>query len=542
MMLKKLLCWAAIARVLVEPAVALAAQSGHRVAAFAPPAVLSVADVGVYRRAFELARGGQLGAANAQASSAGDPLLALHVTGEALVASNAGVRAPAAVAQWLESAADLPQAPALYAASGKQFKKPAELGNRWGQWRWSRGVRPATPAEKNISQLTWAHYSVGQLPQALARAAALRTSPTPEAGFALFVGGLAAWRQDDFATARSYFSESADKPGLQPDMQAAAHVWAARTAQQFGDVETASRHLQIAAATRDTFYGLLATRLLGLKPAFSWTSPALTQAEWQKIAASPAVRRIVALHQLGEFALADEELRNWWGRSPEGQWSALLHLAGALDLHGAQLALARRTPGNVTAPMAAHYPVPGWWSAAGPAVPKALVFAFMRQESAFRRDIVSRSNARGLMQFLPATARDVGQNYALSETDPQLNDPTYAITLGKTYLKQLAHSSITNGNLLKIMASYNGGPGHVRRWVGSLPEHDPLLYIESIPLTETRDYVETVMKNFWMYQLQLNEALPTLDAIAAGAMPQFPGMPEKRYAQLSTAREAANAN
>ncbi len=501
-------------------------------AAFSVPTILSAADADIYRFAFKLARSGQASAASVQAANASNAILASHITAESLIANNSGALNPAAVAQLLARANDLPQAPRLYSLAAKSIvamNKPAELGNRWGQWRWQRSPRAATQVEKNIAKITWSHYSIGQLSQAQSRSLALIDSPTADAGFALFIGGLAAWRQNDFETAHKHFTAASEKPGMSLDMQAATHFWAARSAAQVENFSASSAHLQTAAATNDTFYGLLAMRILGLTPKFNWSAPKLNAEDWRKISGSLTVQRIAALHQVGEFALADEELRNWWGRSPENHWAALIRFGDALGLHSAKLSLARRSPAQSIAPMAAHYPFPHWWNDAGPAVPKALVFAFMRQESAFRRDTVSRSNARGPMQFLPSTAREVGQNTGLTENDPRLDDPVYAIQLGKTYLRQLAASSITGGNLLKVVASYNGGPGNVRSWVGSLPENDPLLYIESIPLTETRDYVETVMKNFWMYQLQMNDPTPTLDAIATGAMPTFPGSAPRHY-------------
>jgi soluble lytic murein transglycosylase len=525
---------------------AVSAKAKPISARFAPPASLSPTDVDIYRLAFKLARSGQGSAAAQQAANATNPILSPHITAEALIAGNAAIRNPAAVAQWLETSADYPQAARLYAATAKNnpaLKKPAELGNRWGQWRWPRSPRAATQSEKNIAQITWAHYSIGQLAQARTRAETLSASPTPQAGFALFVGGLAAWRLNDFESAHSLFEAASEKPGQTLDMQAATNFWAARSAQQLENAESAIAHLQKAADTQDTFYGLLATRVLGLTPKFNWQSQKFSQSDWQKISNQPTVQRIIALTQVGEFALADEELRNWWGRSPETHWAQLMRLGDALDLHSGKLSLARRSPPQQLAPMALHYPLPEWWSPAGAAVPKALVFAFMRQESAFRRDTVSRSNARGPMQFLPSTAREVGQNPTLTDSDPRLDDPTYAIQIGKTYVKQLANSSITGGNLLKIVASYNGGPGNVRSWVGSLPESDPLLYIESIPLTETRDYVETVMKNFWMYQLQMNDPTPSLESIAAGVMPLFPGAAPKNFVQnMSIAGAPVNAN
>lgn len=495
-------------------------------APFETPAVLSAPDAALMRQAFAAVRAGKFTEAARFAQSATDPVLRGALVGEILLAPGNTKRSVADMTGWLQANTDHAQALKIYAMAAPltaAASRPPEPGNRWGQWLVKKPPRPATPLERNTAKLAWDHYSVGQMAPALARAKSMAASPTPEGGFALWVAGLSAWRQNDCVAAAGYFRDAALKPAISNDLLAAAYFWAARAQQQCGTFEEASAFLKQAADTGDTFYGLLAHRVLGVTPGFSWNEAAFSAADWKKISASPAVRRAAGLAQIGEFALADEEVRTWWGRAPETHWAALMRFAENKKLWGAKLAIARRPPPGERAGKAAYYPLPDWWSAAGANVPRPLVLAFMRQESAFRLDTVSRANARGLMQFLPSTAREIAQDASITETDARLNDPAFAIRLGKTYLRQLANSSITNGHLIKVAASYNAGPGNVRNWQGRIPDSDPLLYLESIPLTETRDYVETVIKNYWMYQLRLGQPTPTLDALARGEWPVFPG-------------------
>jgi soluble lytic murein transglycosylase-like protein len=505
-------------------------------ARYSVPELLSASDASLYRQSFAAVRAGRFAEAQTLLASTTDPMLRSILEGEMLLRPGYANRTSADMTLWLQKNADLAQAQRVYALAvqtNAAAPKPAEAGNRWGQWQIRKPPRQATAHERNTAKLAWDYYSVGQISAALSRAKTVAASPTPEGGFALWVAGLSAWRLNDCAQAAAFFSEAALKPALSNDMLAATNFWAARAEQQCGQFDLAATKLKLAADTGDTFYGLLASRVLGVAPSFNWGSTSLTKTDWSKLSSAPTVRRITALAQIGERGLADEELRHWWGRAPEGQWPALIRLGDNLKLWGATLSITRRPPVGQRAPLAAYYPVPDWWHDAGASVPKSLVFAFMRQESAFRRDTVSRANARGPMQFLPATAREVAQDASITETDDRLHDPAFAIRIGKTYLRQLAKSAITGGHLIKVTASYNAGPGNVRHWNSFMPQQDPLLYLESIPLTETRDYVETVLKNYWLYQMRLGEPTTTLDTLARGEWPAFPG--EKTRSEYSSA-------
>ena len=78
------------------------------------------------------------------------------------------------------------------------------------------------------------------------------------------------------------------------------------------------------------------------------------------------------------------------------------------------------------------------------------------------------------------------------------------------------------GNLFMLAVAYNGGPGNLRKWVRELTSNtDPLFFIESIPAGETRDFIEGVLTNLWIYRHRLGQDTPSLDAAAAGKWPVY---------------------
>ena len=88
--------------------------------------------------------------------------------------------------------------------------------------------------------------------------------------------------------------------------------------------------------------------------------------------------------------------------------------------------------------------------------------------------------------------------------------------------------------LPKVIAAYNAGPGNVLKWnLLGRNNGDPLLYIESIPFRETRQYVAAVLRNYWMYDQQTGQSATSLKAIAQGLWPRFPGLPGKTALSLA---------
>jgi len=127
-----------------------------------------------------------------------------------------------------------------------------------------------------------------------------------------------------------------------------------------------------------------------------------------------------------------------------------------------------------------------------------LVLSLMRQESAFNPRIISKANAIGLMQLMPKTAEEVARSLGQEiPTEEQLKNPSNNVRLGIDYLNYLMVSF--NQNMVYALAAYNAGPTKIKQWIALRPSLDPLEFIETIPYTETRNYVKKVLRNYAIY-------------------------------------------
>jgi soluble lytic murein transglycosylase-like protein len=125
------------------------------------------------------------------------------------------------------------------------------------------------------------------------------------------------------------------------------------------------------------------------------------------------------------------------------------------------------------------------------------------------------------MQIMPETASFMTRISA-DGVRGRLRDPGYNLDLGQRYVTYLATLEQIDGNLLRLLASYNAGPGSLARWAPAVRDAgDPLLFIESIPIAETRAYVARVLAYTWTYAARLRLPTPALDELAAGAWPRY---------------------
>ncbi len=140
------------------------------------------------------------------------------------------------------------------------------------------------------------------------------------------------------------------------------------------------------------------------------------------------------------------------------------------------------------------------------ALPAELIYAIARQESAFNPMARSPSDAFGLMQLLPSTAKKMGREARVPYRDfEDLYDPATNVTLGSYYLRKL--SNVFQGNFIAMVASYNAGSGNIRKWMKARFRPDPLEFIEMIPYRETRNYVKYVYRNYVIYQRLLGKSV-----------------------------------
>lgn len=348
------------------------------------------------------------------------------------------------------------------------------------------------------------------------------------APLANWIAGLIAFRGDDMSAAHEHFAAAAATPYQEDSLRAANGFWAARAALADGHYDDVTPNLEIAAAFPYTFYGQLALAQLGRAYAHAWTPPVVTEAGFQRLAErEPRTRRAVALAEVGREADADLELR--WASGAIAEDEAydvdLLAVAAALDLPAAEIDIA--LAGRSKALEAGLFPIPRYEPEGGFTADRALLYALMRQESKFKVEATSRVGARGLMQLMPRTASDMAKDRSLARGKgrDRLYDPAYNLALGQTYVNHLL-STAAGGDLFAVAIAYNGGPGNLRRWKRDMAIDDPLLFIESIPNAESRDFVEKVLTNVWIYRARLGQPTTSREEVAAGRLPLYEALDE----------------
>jgi len=337
---------------------------------------------------------------------------------------------------------------------------------------------------------------------------------------------LAAWRAGDCAAAAAGFEGVAARAG-DVDLRAAGLYWAARADTACGRPDRVEGRLKTAAQYSESFYGQLAGQALGIRRR---TPPAgrVVAGDWATLDKRPNVRVAAALVEVGETDLADAVIRQQARIGAPSEFAALTRLADALDLPATAVWLAHNCPGGVTPLAEARYPRPSWSPDSGWRVDRALVYAHTLEESGFRNKVVSPAGAYGLMQIMPAAATDFARERGLAAVDrAKLTRPSFNMDVGQRHLERLRDmASVTGGMLPKVIAAYNAGPKPVGEWNAIVRDGgDPLLYIESIPYWETRGYVTTVLRNYWMYEGQAGRAASaSRSALAQGMWPRFPGL------------------
>ncbi len=348
-----------------------------------------------------------------------------------------------------------------------------------------------------------------------------------------WVAGLAAWQSGDCTQSGAAFARAAEV-AANSELTAAALYWQARAATRCRMPETAAAPLRRAAAYDETMYGMLAAEQLGMKLPASHSTPDFTAADWQLLRDNSNVRTAVALAEIGEDGLADEVLRHQARIGDPSLYLPLSRLARDLGLPAAQLWMAYNAPAGGTPAPASRYPTPKWAPANGWAVDPALVLAHSLQESQFRSGAISPTGARGLMQIMPSAARDHAAQLGVSGNAEDLTRPEINLAFGQLHLQALRAASATGGLLPKVVAAYNAGLQPVARWNSQIRDGgDPLLWMESVPYWETRGYVATVIRNYWMYERQAGGPSESRAALAQGMWPGFPGLDGGRAVRVS---------
>ena len=332
-----------------------------------------------------------------------------------------------------------------------------------------------------------------------------------------FMAGWIALRfLDDPAAAATHFARI-QEVSSHPTSQARSHYWLGRTAEALHRRDQARAEYQAAANSSAAYYGQLARARLGLA-ALALAPPPATPDKRAEIERLELVRALEILYALKETALVIPLMADLGGKLDDvGALSALGELAEQQHdargmLHLGKAALARGLPLDYYAFPAVGVPR---YSPIGPGIDNAMLFAIIRQESAFNPADWSAAQAMGLMQVTPIAAKDTCKRFSCSYDVKRLkNDMPYNLQIGAAELGGVMQDY--RGNYMLAFAAYNAGRGRVQEWIARFgdprdPKVDPVDWVERIPFMETRNYVQRVMENMQVYRTRFGAAPLTIE-------------------------------
>jgi soluble lytic murein transglycosylase len=405
-------------------------------------------------------------------------------------------------ANWLRATGQEQGARALLAAPRRLNATPLDAG------RWLELLSGFARATAAAGQYNQAYDIARQTDDAYLPGTIVRDRPLSErdsyTNLAWLAGMTALTRLGRPADAIAQFDRYA-KAAKSPQTQSKGLYWAGRAAEAAGQRDVAQSYYSRCAQFFDQFYGQLSSERAGVPliiPPVTRTIE-LSAVQRESYYGQEIVRAAQYLGQTGDWATQSLFIRAIAAGAVTDSDHAL----------GAELALriARPDLGVLIGRSAGinglrdyvrtGFPVitiepgdePAW----------TMIHAIARQESQFDRKIQSRAGARGLMQLLPGTAREVAGRLGVPYAADRLDDAHYNATLGSTYLGSLM--TRYNGSYVLSVAAYNAGAGNVNKWLAANGDPrggvDVLQWIEAIPFKETRDYVQRVLENAVVYEM-----------------------------------------
>jgi soluble lytic murein transglycosylase len=278
--------------------------------------------------------------------------------------------------------------------------------------------------------------------------------------------------------------------------------WAGRASLAAGRPADASAYFQRAAAYPDLFYGQLALERLGRSVPAPGYPLGVTAADPQRTAFN-ANRLVQATRTMAYYGSEPERMQfvRALAESLKNDKDRALALEMARQLGRRDLAVwvtrAARNDGDAfyvrdAFPTLHATPRTSW----------SLANGITRQESSFDQSAVSWAGARGMMQLMPGTAKDEARKLGVGYDSSRIHDPEYNVMLGSSYFQRMLDR--WNGSVPLAVASYNAGPGNVAKWINAYGDPrtgrvDMVGWIEAIPFSETRGYVQRVIENSVVY-------------------------------------------
>jgi soluble lytic murein transglycosylase len=328
-------------------------------------------------------------------------------------------------------------------------------------------------------------------------------------------GWLALTRLDEPGAALEHFIRL--EAGVStPVSTARALYWQGRAAEAAGELELARGRFLAAAEYPTVYYGQLAILALGPDAAQLALPPDPVPADAER-AAFNAREDIQAIRLLAE--VNSDYLFRVFIYHFDDEMTSPLEQAMLADIaleflrlrQAVRAAKAGRMQGMILAERA--YPVIDLPEAAPYFPEAALTLSVIRQETEFDPRAVSGAGARGLMQMMPHVARATASQLDLPYDFQWLtDDPDYNLTLGMAHLEEVVDQY--DGALVMALAAYNAGGHRVRRWVENYGDPrtgviDPIDWVESLPFSETRNYVQRVVENLQVYRARQSEGAPS---------------------------------
>ena len=324
-----------------------------------------------------------------------------------------------------------------------------------------------------------------------------------------FTAGWVALRYlNDPTTAAAHFKKVTEG-AENPIALARGLYWQGRAAEALKKPQEARTHYQAAARFPTAYYGQIARAKAGLGDIALNSPPPLSATERAALAKSDVVRAAELLYVADARDLLNAAMADLGDKSNDiptlvmlGELAQKYQDPRGMLLVG-KLALARGHPLDHAA-----FPTVGLpsYTAIGPEVEPALVYSIARQESWFNPKTVSSANAMGFMQVTPAAGKYLAKKFNVTYDQKRLlSDNVYNLQMGAAELGDLIKDY--RGSYIMSFAAYNAGRGRVRDWVSRYgdprdPKVDPIDWVERIPFSETRNYVQRVMENAQVYRVR----------------------------------------
>ncbi|MCF6198327.1 MAG: lytic transglycosylase domain-containing protein [Hyphomicrobiaceae bacterium] len=297
-----------------------------------------------------------------------------------------------------------------------------------------------------------------------------------------------------------------------------AEYWLGRLAQKRGDKIGALSHFSNSAKYFRTYYGQLALQAMKRKSLVGQLSPPVpSRLDLRRFLARDAVRALVIAHKADQNGLVSLFFNAlaWRLKSP-GEITLLAELAS--QIHSRRGSVVTGKIGIYRGFDLDRYAYPlnamPHYKRLTAKVDTAFILALARQESEFNAKAKSPVGARGMMQIMPGTARQIARQHKVRYSRSRLtSDPSYNISLGVAHLHDLIKKY--NGSYILTLVAYNAGPRRVNEWIESFGDPrsssvDTIDWIESIPFSETRRYVQRIMASVQIFRARLNKQQPKI--------------------------------